>query len=198
MRSLGGRGITISGAEEGEALGVLLAGPGDWDGDQYPEIAIAPSVLRNEVYLLKGGKTYSTAKTIRVDQLERAIIHDDNPVYTTFPFYLRFVGDVNGDGLDDFAVADWFYNSDSPYRDGAGAMYIFYGGQFFPTATPTETPTITPTPQDTPTPTPTGTPTETPPPGSEMRGWILYGDGRVVNQGKGDEKRTKGGSRHIR
>jgi hypothetical protein len=128
---------------------------------------------------MKGGPAYSTAKTIRVNQLERAIIYDYDPIRTSFPKCIRFIGDINGDSLDDLAVGDWFYTLDSPYRSCAGAVYILYGGQFFPTATPTETPTITPTPQDTPTPTPTGTPTETPPPGSEMRGWILYGDGQV-------------------
>ncbi len=179
VRSLGSRGITIQGVETEEYLGVLVAGPGNWDGDQYPEIAIAPSVLRHEVYLMKGGPAYSTAKPSRVDQLERAIIHDDNPVYTTFPFYLRFVGDVNGDGLDDFAVADWFYNYNN--RSSAGAMYIFYGGQFFPTTTPTETPTITPTPEDTPTPTITATPTPsfTPRDPEFFSGWILRGNGEI-------------------
>lgn len=177
VRSLGNRGITIQGVRTDEAVGVLFAGPGDWDGDQYPEIAIAPGVLHHEVYLMKGGPAYSTAQTIRVDQLERAILYYYDPIGSTFPRHFRFVGDVNGDGYDDLAVGDWFF--DYLNRSSAGAVYIFYGGQFFPTATPTETPTITPTPQDTPTPTPTGTPTETPPPGSEMRGWILYGDGQV-------------------
>ncbi len=168
VRSLGSRGITISGAEEGEALGALLAGPGDWDGDQYPEIAIGTSALRHEIYLMKGGPAYSTAKTIRVDQLEKVVLYYYDPLGSGFPRHFRFIGDVNGDGYDDLAVGDWFF--DYLNRSSAGAVYIFYGGQFFPTATPTETPTITPTPQDTPTPTPTGTPTETATPGPE--GWI--------------------------
>ncbi len=183
VRSLGNRGITILGAEEGEALGVLLAGPGNWDGDQYPEIAIAPSVLRNEVYLMKGGPAYSTAKTIRVDQLERAILYYDDPIGSTFPRHFRFIGDVNGDGYDDLAVSDWNYNYGDRYT--AGAAYIFYGGQFFetPTATPTLSPTESPTPTVTVTPTPSFTPRDP----EFFSGWILSGEGRVKITPEPDE-----------
>jgi hypothetical protein len=168
LANFGSRGIRIQGSYENEALAVLTAGPGNWNGDEYADFVLTPGLTHHDVYLFLGGSTYDKPKTLGVDELERAIIHYYDPIGSTFPQGITYIGDINGDGLDDLAVADWFYGISG--RDGAGAVYIFYGGQFFPTATATETPTITPTPEDTPTPTPTGTPTETPPPGPE--GWI--------------------------
>jgi len=126
-----------------------------------------------------GGSIYDKPKTLGVDELERAIIHDYDPIGSTFPRSITYIGDINGDGYDDLAVADWFYSysSGTDYRSSAGVVNIFYGGQFF------ETPTATPTPEETESPTPTVTVTPTPsftPRDPEFfSGWILSGEGRV-------------------
>ncbi len=129
----------------------------------------------HDVYLVLGGSVLGSPKTLRVDQLNAVVVHDDEPILTSFPRDISFIGDINGDGYDDLAVADWFYGILG--RDGAGTVYIFYGGQFF------EIPTATPTPQETESPTPTVTVTPTPsftPRDPEFfSGWILRGNGEI-------------------
>ena len=177
LASFGNQGIRIRGSYEDEALAVLVAGPANWNGDEYPDFALAPGVLHHEVYLMPGGPSYGEPKSLSIDQLERSVIYDYDPITTGFPRDMTFLGDINGDGLDDLGVADWFLDYEN--RSSAGAVYIFYGGQFFPTVTPTMTPTKVPSPTKTPIPEPSNTPTPTLPQTRQYQGWILYGDGEV-------------------
>lgn len=70
---------------------------------------------------------------------------------------VNLLGDINGDGYDDFSVGSWARES------GRGWVYVFYGKDFqflpLPTKTPIPVPTSTPTPTSTGSPTPTYTPT---------------------------------------
>jgi len=173
--SLGSRGIRIQGTEENQLIGALFEGPADWNGDLYPDFALTPSLVNNEVFVVLGGPEYGSPKSLLIDAVNKAVIFDPDTLYGTFPQNIHFLGDINGDGLDDLGIANWFFNYGN--RDGAGTVHIIYGGQFF------ETPTATPTPEETESPTPTVTVTPTPsftPHDQEFfSGWILSGEGRV-------------------
>ena len=177
VANLGNHGITIQGTQSNEILAQRFNGPANWNGDNYPDFAMTPDFDRHDLYLIMGGDWYETPKTIHVDQIIQAIIHDPDPIRPTFPMDLTILGDINGDGLDDLGVADWFCTYEG--RSSAGAVYVFYGGQFFPTPTMTMTPTKIPSPTKTPIPKPSNTPTPTLPHTEQYQGWILYGDGEV-------------------
>ncbi len=159
--SLGSRGITIQGYEEEMHLAQRLSGSADWNGDEYPDNAISPSNLWNEIDFLMGGAQYTSAGSVTVDELDPVIIY--NPLGTNnYPNVMRF-GDINGDGYDDLIIGEEFgsiLKEGGGYeRFNCGMVHIVYGS-----------------PEKFGVPTPTPTPIEV----GDFSGWVLLGTGEVV------------------
>ena len=188
VNNIGTLGMTIQGTEADMNFAQRLSGPGNWDGDEFPDNAMAPSNWRNEILLFRGGSSYSQPRKVSVDALNHTTIW--NPIGTqNYPNSIRFA-DLNGDGLDDMIIGEEFgciLKPEGGYeRFNCGLVHIIYGGKFLPTVT--STPTITPTETVPIEPTPTLTPSLTPTPTfqetGKFSGWILSGDGKVRRQWK--------------
>ncbi len=181
--AMGSRGVIIRGDEDLIAVGLSVSGTGDVNGDGYDDIMMTAydesiSMGHSQISIVFGGENLTGRLRGVLDEYDQIVLEKPDGRSQGLGYSSCWLGDVNGDGLRDIAIGEAMGD---PYgRMGAGTVYVIYGGHFWSeTPTPTETATVTPTPEDTPTPTPTGTPAETPTPGSEMRGWILYGDGKV-------------------
>jgi glycosylphosphatidylinositol phospholipase D len=97
--------------------------PGDADGDGVDDLLLgvgAPHDSDNGVaYLLSG--PFSGTRSVA----EAAVRLEGEGAYGEATAALGFLGDVDGDGLDDVTVSDPSYD-DGDYH-GAGAVYLFYG-----------------------------------------------------------------------
>ncbi len=95
-----------------------LAGGVDFDGDGYGDLAVGSNnhdlygTNAGLVYVYYGGSTGLVASS------EQQIAASDSADSLRFGIELGGVGDVDGDGFDDLAVAG---------SGGAGAVYIYYG-----------------------------------------------------------------------
>jgi len=114
---------TIVGNRPGDMFGLVVSSGGDINRDGHPEILVSamdgglggkqPGV----VYIFRG-RTISTGKPY-------TSISQDEPA-DRFGSAMCPLGDINGDGYDDFAVAA--DRSDATGTD-AGAVYIYLGGE---------------------------------------------------------------------
>ena len=179
--SLGSYGITILGMEAGQTLGQDLSGEADFDGDGFLDLATRPTNQRSEVYIIFGDERFERYGVYNLDALRWVSIQKPTAFpQTAFPEAIEFLGDINGDGYPDLAIGDEFgdaYAGTPEVRYSSGLIHIIYGGKFLQTPTQTETPF-----SSTSTVTPTVTFTPTPPQSGGFSGWILSGDGKVVNQ----------------
>jgi len=110
--------VIIRGDEDGGMLGYALAPAFDLDQDTRPEfMAGAPGAFgTGAVYVFKGQGLVSG------DASSAFVIIKGEALGDSLGAALSSVGDVNGDGVRDLAVAAPYHNG------GAGAVYVFYGG----------------------------------------------------------------------
>lgn len=113
--------MMYAGAAAGDFFGSALAGVGDVDGDGYDDFAIgAPgandgsSVDVGRAYLFRGGATPPATSTLSVV---------GTSPYTELGLSVAGVGDVNADGLADWAAGA----PGSPDASSAGEVRLFLG-----------------------------------------------------------------------
>ncbi len=126
LDQLGGDGFRIQGTR-GDLLGASLAGPGDVNGDGIPDILIgAPGQPQSGV----AGRAYVVFGARRTGTLSLAHLGPAGIVMRgergdLAGFSVAAIGDVNHDGLADFAVgAPW---ASPNCRPAAGAVYVVHG-----------------------------------------------------------------------
>ncbi|MBI5787414.1 MAG: FG-GAP repeat protein [Candidatus Schekmanbacteria bacterium] len=111
-----------------DEAGKAVAYAGDVNGDGYDDFLIgAPSFTTEskdfvgKTYLILG-RPFDWGWKVKLDQADSSFLGEDNN--DSSGQSIGFVGDVNGDGLSDFAIGAW--SSDS-YQADAGQVYIFFG-----------------------------------------------------------------------
>ena len=122
--------VSWEGNESNDDLGFNVAGPGDWNGDGYDDIVVSAhqfpqgNGFAGRVWLIPGRATGWPAAMVDIstDAIE-VFPEADN---SSLGFGLAGIGDVNDDGLPDFAAS-------SPRSGGAdninsqGTVYVFFG-----------------------------------------------------------------------
>jgi hypothetical protein len=146
-----GRAIHILGEEPGDRAGANVAGAGDVDGDGFDDVLIAaPDAAngRGKVYLVYGSPSLSgelDLSDIAAGTLPGAMFIGRNTndyvgggettVFNTDPSGgwtransrgVAALGDIDGDGFDDFAISAMLASPDRATE--AGEVYICYGG----------------------------------------------------------------------
>ncbi|HEY0111832.1 MAG TPA: tandem-95 repeat protein, partial [Allosphingosinicella sp.] len=130
-------GVRVHGADETyEQIGWAVSGIGDVNGDGFDDFAIGAygySDFEGATYVVFGSGTGLPAN-IDVDSLDgsngfKLVPPLDNTEFDDLGFSVTGLGDVNGDGIDDFAVGAWGSNYYS------GAAYVVFGKEspFAPT-----------------------------------------------------------------
>lgn len=112
----------IRGQDAGDRFGQAVAGAGDVNGDGRAEIiAGAPGAFAaGAVYVLKFSDLAAG------DAAAASVIIKGEAAGNGFGTVVAAIGDVNGDGVSDLAVGAPLH--DEPALPGAGAVYVFYGG----------------------------------------------------------------------
>ena len=118
-------GTTIVGVEENSSIGRKVDGVGDVNGDGYADFIIGTNFLGDCkgrpgemcVYLFLGHPG-PWPKVMNITQAN-ASYHARGTIYSSLNTFAAGVGDVNGDGLDDFIVGGWLN-----FEHGAGSDYV--------------------------------------------------------------------------
>ncbi|MCK6526318.1 FG-GAP-like repeat-containing protein [Myxococcota bacterium] len=115
-RDMADADAVLVGHEKGDGAGYNVASAGDVDGDGFDDLLVAayasalPGTL-GIVYLVYG----PVSGVVDLGTVDTVIAAEGD--YGGFGINLAGLGDVNADGLDDFAIAGW----------DVGRNYIFYG-----------------------------------------------------------------------
>ncbi|MFN8474924.1 MAG: NosD domain-containing protein [Anaerolineae bacterium] len=122
------RGVILT--STGRTIGAWVASAGDVNGDGYADMLIgAPGSAgqAGHAYLVLGRKNFSS-RTVDVTKDAGAVLPlDPNGAMA------MGVGDTNGDGLDDFIVAD----PNNSFHGSSAALYLFLGSPSFQKASST-------------------------------------------------------------
>jgi hypothetical protein len=114
--------LTLAGAAAGDAFGARMSDAGDFNGDFYPDLIVGAPL--NDAAALNAGRAYlffgGPGADASADVIFTGVGADDQ-----FGFPASGIGDINGDGFSDVAVA-------APTNDAngtnAGRVYVFLGG----------------------------------------------------------------------
>ena len=107
--------VVLSGDAEGDSFGGALAGAGDVDGDGLDDLAVG-SLTRPETWIFLGASLSSAT--------ELPASEADLRVSGQVAECLRWVGDLDGDGLDELAIANTL---NSGAGNVAGRTFILRG-----------------------------------------------------------------------
>ena len=117
--------ITIRDSYKYCALGRSVSGIGDINQDGYDDIVIGNPTKNNytgEAWIVYGGEA--------MDSIPDIILHGENE-HDAFGGIVTSIGDINGDGDEDFAISAASYGA--PLEYGKGRVYIYFGGAVFDT-----------------------------------------------------------------
>ncbi len=107
------------GENQGDQFGIAVAGAGDVNGDGYADLAVAATSYgssRGKVYVFHGSAGGLTGTPASSNWSAEGENTGNN-----FGYAVAGVGDVNGDGYADLAVASMSYSSST------GKVYVFHG-----------------------------------------------------------------------
>ena len=117
---------------------------GDFNNDGVDDIGVM-TFESSHVYIYLGGQSISSSPDFSFD-LEGSFGFEEiaNSSVFSFGYKLNAVGDINGDGIDDFAVSDLVRNITSAnptlYSPSRGVVFIFQGSSFEKGTTPSQEP----------------------------------------------------------
>ena len=102
-----------------------LGGGGDIDGDGFDDIAIGNDNSAT-VWILYGRRSFPAEMPYGADPSGKKSLKVTSPKEdATFPTSVAIVGDMNGDGFDDFAIGD---TEAATGAGKTGAAYVVFGG----------------------------------------------------------------------
>ena len=118
---------TIYGIRNGQRLGEELHAGGDIDGDGLPDIAIGAPRTGTHDYragsvLLFNGAVDSLSGSVSADDRDSELISTEREM--SFGAAVQFIGDTNGDGLDDLLIGA---PGSSEHGDNTGAAMLYLG-----------------------------------------------------------------------
>jgi len=103
-------------------LGYSIAGVGDVNNDGIPDFAMGSRYI-NRAYLMFGRSEMDWGKNFDMSRADVTFIPEKGCNW--LGWLVRGVGDVNGDGYDDFIISDPSYNS------SRGIVYLIFGRDSF-------------------------------------------------------------------
>lgn len=118
-------GFAVVGVGEGDFLGHSLSGAGDFDNDGFNDLILGAWGVSDEsgaAYIFFGSDAPASGPLLASDGLEIA----SEAVGSRFGQEVAGLGDVNGDGFDDVAIAAPLF--DVPGKQDAGRVYVIFGG----------------------------------------------------------------------
>lgn len=114
--------MTINGTEDTAFLGRSMAGLGDINGDGFDDFLIsadgadAGGTSRGQAFVFLGGDNLDSTPDLTIDGFED---------FAGFGEVVCALGDVNGDGFDDFMVGSQDYSGSG---NSLGQAYLYLGG----------------------------------------------------------------------
>lgn len=128
----GTNGFRLRGSSDLDALGMDVAGIGDFNGDGIDDLAVTASGTdfngneSGSVYIIFG-KTTAFAADMTLDGLNGidGFRIDGESAEFSFGMKISGAGDVNGDGFDDFIVGA--FNENNGGGSSSGVAYVIFG-----------------------------------------------------------------------
>ena len=115
------------GKDSGSKLGTHIDSLGDFNGDGIIDFAVGDSheySSGDKSYIITGRNEFSEVIDLSNIQGSDNIIRNVNDEISFYSI-ISSIGDVNGDGIDDYLIAESYY--DSP--DDVNKLYIVHGIQ---------------------------------------------------------------------
>ena len=135
--------ITTISAPDENASSWSVRNIGDFNHDGFDDFAIM-TMGNSNVYIFLGGITLSTSPDVVLELTDSFGVDQINSPSFGFGYRINGVGDINGDDIDDLAVADlsrFVFSSDpAQFANSEGVVFIVYGSEFQKDAPPVLTP----------------------------------------------------------